>query len=141
MSASTSSGPRGLAGLLSRGVMWRYKSGESKCLPIELEYFRRIRSRKSSTKASLLMGMSVAEPPGRFTHIFRYSTRAPDGPEVSAGVASLPATCSKALRRAACGSAVAWGAEVPDMEDVGVAIILATASWSRKTVSAAEPSS
>lgn len=88
---------------------------------MELAYFLRIRSRRSSTRAVALMGMSVADPPGRFTHIFRVSTRGPTTREASADAPSgLPpcVTWSKALKREACESAGSTGAA--DMNEVGV---------------------
>ena len=135
VSARTSSGPSGLAGLLSRGAMWRYRSGESKCLPMELPYFLRMRSRRSSTKASALMEMRVAEPPGRFTHTLRYSGCAP-----ASGVSPAPLpweTWSRALRRLACGSA--GGAEAADMEEVGVAMVRTTVGVSLRKSGSAGP--
>lgn len=98
---------------------------------MELAYFLRIRSRRSSTKAVLLMGMSVADPPGRFTHIFRVSTRAPAAREASADAPSgLPpcVTWSKALRREACESAGSTGAA--DMDEVGVTGVQVSAAVS-----------
>lgn len=88
--------------------------------------------------------MSVAEPPGRFTHTFRVSTRAPAAREVSVGALSRPPPCvtwSRALRSDACESAGSSGAV--DMDDVGVesAQASAAASWPRRFSSAAGPSS
>lgn len=111
---------------------------------MELAYFLRMRSRRSSTRAVLLMGMSVAEPPGRFTHTFRGSTRAPAASEASVGALSGPPPCvtwSKALRRDACESAGSTGAA--DMDEVGVARAQASAAatWPRRFSSAAGQSS
>lgn len=77
------------------------------------------------------MGMSVADPPGRFTHIFRVSTRAPAAREASADAPSgLPpcVTWSKALRREACESAGSTGAA--DMDEVGVTGVQVSAAVS-----------
>lgn len=54
----------------SRETIFRVMSGESMDLPRELAYLCNIMSRTVSTRSSSLTVTSVAEAPGRLTHIF-----------------------------------------------------------------------
>lgn len=73
--------------LLGRGTTLSVTSGESKLRPSEFAYFLRIMSRTSSTRSSSAIWTSVAEAPGRRTHIFRRDIgRRTSGRDASTGL-------------------------------------------------------
>ena len=87
----------------SRGRILMTISGESKVLPMELPYLRRIWSRNSSTTQSPIHGTNVADPPGLLTHILEDEAMSALT-EAEVAAVTLPERSSPGLERTGVGS-------------------------------------